>query len=297
MDVDGDGFKDIVVAPHPGDPMYWYENPRGANTHWASHEITPAGVAGLETPIVVDVFGDGRPRLVMSDAVEQSLGWYEPPADPRQPWTQMSISGPRFPGAGLFVHGIGLGDVDGDGKLDVLTGYGWYQQTSVHGTWVSHPFSFGPNLCSRMFAYDVDGDGLADVLCGNPHDYGLHYWKQARATNGADLTFTEYPIDDSISQLHALRLDDLDGDGVPEIITGKRWLAHTQIRDPGDADPAVLTFFKLRRRVGGAVTFERHDVDEDSGVGTQFAVGDVDGDRKADIVTSNKKGLFLFHQR
>jgi len=147
-----------------------------------------------------------------------------------------------------------------------------------------------------MFAYDVDADGAADVICSRPHDYGLHWWRRDRASLGAEPTFIDVLIDDSVSQMHALRLDDLDGDGVPEIITGKRWWAHFATNDPGVGDPAVLVYYSIKRD-HGAVTFTKHVVDDDSGVGIQFAVDDVDGDGKVDIVTSNKKGLHYFRRR
>jgi len=295
-DIDGDGWTDIIVAPHPTDVMLWYQNPKGADTRWTAHVITNVGVAGTENPIVVDLFGDGGYELLMGDATNSVLGWYTPAADVNAPWVLHPISGPAFPPAAAYVHGMGAGDVDGDGKLDVLTGSGWFQQTGDRALWKWHPFAFGPSACSRMFAYDVDADGAADVICSRPHDYGLHWWRRDRASLGAEPTFIDVLIDDSVSQMHALRLDDLDGDGVPEIITGKRWWAHFATNDPGVSDPAVLVYYSIKRD-HGAVTFTKHVVDDDSGVGIQFAVDDVDGDGKVDIVTSNKKGLHYFRRR
>jgi hypothetical protein len=295
-DVDGDGWTDLVVAPHPSplpsSAMYWYANPGGADVHWTPHIIVPDGV-GLETPIVVDLFGTGQPVLVMTESVQGYLAWFTPPADPTQPWVMHPINGPDYPGAGVYTHGIGVGDVNRDGRLDVMTGYGWFEQTADQTVFIAHPFAFGPNpaACSRMWAYDFDGDGLNDILCSRPHDYGIHWWQQ-QPVAGADPTFIDHVIDSTISQMHALRMDDLDGDGIPEIISGKRFWAHTPPGDPGENDPAVVTYYVIRP----GPSFERHDVDEDSGVGSQFAVADVNGDGKPDIVTSNKKGLFLFRQ-
>lgn len=294
QDVDGDGWNDIIVAPHVGDAMYWYENPKGADVHWSRHLIAPQGAPGLETPIVADLFGDGHPLLVMTDTLKGYLGWFTPPADPTQLWDLHPISGQGYVGSAGATHGIGAGDVNGDGKTDVMTSFGWFEQTSDPQTWTFHDAPLGPSppgACSRIFARDLDGDGRADLLCSRPHDYGLHWFSQA-----ADATFVDHVIDSSISQMHALRLDDLDGDGVPEIVSGKRFWAHGSGNDPGVNDPAVLVYYAIKKTPSG-VSFERHDIDSDSGIGDQFSIVDFDGDGKPDIVVSNKKGLAVFRQR
>ncbi|MGH7283634.1 MAG: FG-GAP repeat domain-containing protein [Polyangiaceae bacterium] len=297
QDIDGDGWADIIVAPHVGDAMYWYENPKAADMHWPRHLLSPQGAPGLETPIVADLFGDGRQLVVMTDTLQGVLGWFTAPADPTQPWDLHPISGPGYVGSADATHGIGVGDVDGDGRTDVMTSYGWFRQTSDPNTWAFHSTPFGsspPGACSRMFARDLDGDGLGDILCSRPHDYGLHWFSQVKGAMGS--SFVDHVIDSSISQMHALRLDDLDGDGVPEIISGKRFWAHGSATDPGVNDPAVLVYYSIIEGPGG-VSFERHDIDADSGIGDQFAIADLDGDGKSDIVTSNKKGLAVFRQR
>ncbi len=284
-DLDGDGDTDLLVAPFPTDPMYWYENPRGTG-HWTPHLVAPALSAGVETPIYADLFGDGRRVLVMGVEPSLELAWFAPAADRAAPWTRHAISAPGFVGAAHFAHGLGAGDVDGDGRLDVVTSVGWFQQTASRDAWTFHPFVFGPAECAAFFVRDLDGDGMADVVCPHPHGYGLAWWQQL--PSGA---FRERVVDASISQMHALAPFDLDGDGVPELVTGKTRYAHTY--DPGAEDASRLVFYALGR--GGALV--RHDVDDASGVGRQIAVGDVDGDGKADIAVANKNGLFLFTQR
>ncbi|HUJ61432.1 MAG TPA: VCBS repeat-containing protein [Kofleriaceae bacterium] len=281
-DLDGDGWTDLVVAPFPTDAAYWYRNP-GDDEHWTPYMIAPILSAGMETQIYVDLFGDGHRELVMGVEPQFELAYFTPGPDPTQLWDLHPISAPGFAAAGHFNHGLGAGDVDGDGKLDVLTSAGWFQQTDDREVWIPHAFSFGALECSSMFARDLDGDGLTDVICPHPHDYGIDWWQQQ-----PDGSFVDHQIDDSISQMHSAVLADLDGDGVPELVSGKTKFAHTY--DPGADDPSLLVYYELP-------SLERHVIDDDSGVGRGFTVTDLDGDGRNDIVISNKNGLFVFDQR
>jgi hypothetical protein len=302
-DFNNDGWPDILVIDFPGKPASWYENPKGAGGPWMRHQIVDS--VDNESPAFLDIDGDGKPDLVCNSHGffgYATADW----TDAAKPWTFHPIS-PKGQW-GRFTHGLGVGDVNGDGRMDLLEKDGWWEQPvslANDPVWTFHPFPFAPDGAAQMFACDVNGDGLNDVItCLNPHGYGL-VWYEQRRENGA-ISFIRHMIAgkdaaDSphgvhFSQPHSMALADVDGDGLLDIVTGKRFWAHGRNGpDPESHDsPAVLYWFQLVRLKGGQVDFIPHLIDDDSGVGTQVVAGMIQGSHYPDIVVGNKKGTFLF---
>jgi len=302
-DFNGDGWPDILVIDFPGKAAHWFENPKGAGGHWASHLILDS--VDDESPTFLDINGDGKPDLVCIH--EGCFGYAAADwSDPSKPWKFHPIT----PNGkwGKFTHGLGVGDVNGDGRMDLLEKDGWWEQPpSLENdpVWIFHPFPFAPGGAAQMFAYDVNGDGLNDVItCLNPHGYGLVWWEQSRA--GTNITFKQHIIMAQtetgsrfgvhFSQPHSMALVDVDGDGLLDIVTGKRFWAHGRNGlDPESHDfPAVLYWFQLVRHANGHADFVPHLIDDDSGVGTQVVAGNIVNQKFPDIVVGNKKGTFLF---
>lgn len=295
-DVDTDGFDDLIVVGPPGNDAGWCRNPQGADVHWDCHPIidNAATMTAGESPAMVDVFATGAPSLVMGLDPERFLALVTPGASPELLWDVEAVSARGFLPAAQ--HGLGLVDINADGRLDVVTGAGWLEQPAVPaGAWPWHPVEICPNNCAHIAGFDINADGLVDLVGTSPHGYGAWWFEQRIASAGAEPTFTPHLIDDTVSQTHAARLVDLDGDGAPELITGKRWRAHF-MGDPGTDDPIVLVVYQYAR-AEGAVTWTRIDVDADSGIGNQFEVIDVSADGKPDIVVATRKGVFVFTQR
>jgi len=297
-DFDSDGDADILSIPMPGRDAVWYENP-GNHTNpepWKGHAALAA--VDNESPVLTDLTGDGHPELV---CLHQGRYGYASPdrSAPTEPWKFVAIS-PDL-GHGRFTHGLGVGDVNGDGRPDLLERDGWWEQSEAAGQLFQfHPVPFAASGGSQMFAYDFDGDGDQDVVSvKNAHAYGLFWFEQHRKEDL--IHFTPHmilpdtppasPDEPSISQMHALALADMDGDGIQDIVTGKRYWAHGG-RDPGARQPPVLVWFRTVR-TGAGVSFDRQIIHPRVGVGTQLTVADLAGDGDPDIIVGNKLGTFV----
>jgi hypothetical protein len=307
-DLNGDGYPDLIVIDFPGAPCYWFENPKGdPNAHWKQHTIWHS--ACNETPQYVDLFGTGKRVLVMgtqpkdgkADGNEGQMAWFAPGKDPTEPWEMHPISAPSesgkpVPGTFRFSHGLGVGDVNGDGRPDVICTGGWWEQPAKaeDKPWAFHPADLGV-ACADIYAYDVDGDGKADLLCSCAHQYGIWAFTQKPGKDGNPAFVKQDLFPDLVSETHALQFVDINGDGLKDLVTGKRFWSHGK-NEPGSDKAAMLYWFEAKKDKDGITTFTPHVIDDDSGVGTQFTVADVNGDGLPDVVTSNKKGTFLFEQ-
>jgi hypothetical protein len=303
-DFNKDKWNDILIIGFPGKDTSWYENPKGVDRHWTRHRVFDQ--TDNESPTFADLTGDGKPELVC--ITKGQYGYAEPDWNaPEKPWRFRPISPNNK--YGNFTHGMGIGDVNGDRRLDVLEKNGWWEQpASLAGDpeWTFHKQPFGSGG-SQMYAYDVNGDGSNDIITAlAAHEFGLSWFEQVR--NGTAISFREHVImgkeaKDSkygvkFSEPHAIDLVDMDGDGLKDILTGKRFWSHGRTGDPDRNDAAVIYWFQLTRNPDKSVDYIPYLIDSDSGVGTQVVAGDVNKDGLPDIVVGNKKGTYVhIHQK
>ena len=324
-DVNGDGKLDIISGE------YWYEAPHWTPHHFRDLPFTNGYIDNF-SDLPIDVDGDGRIDVVSCSWFRRSLRWWKNPGHEGK-WTEQVIEegrpiefaflvdldkdgkaheilpefgDPKAPLAWFelknhtfvkhivsdksYGHGIGAGDVNGDGRTDIITPKGWFEapRDVRSGQWVFHP-DFDLGGTGFIYAVDINGDGRNDIITSAAHDYGIFWMEQ-----GPDHQWTKHMIDDTWSQAHAMTMIDLNHDGRPDFLTGKRYMAHDH--DPGAREPLGIYWYEFLKGDNGQPVWVKHIIDYSSraGGGMQMPVADLDGDGGLDFVAPGKSGLFLF---
>lgn len=311
VDVDHDGLPDLVTTGWISNGVWWYRNPgpkaTAAGTMWKAQKITDS--YDTEGGAFADINGDGKPDLALAHYDRNGVLWID--------FSKEKPVVHHLGGREQDGHGIGVADINGDGKADVLTTHGWFEQIDAdkdqwkwHGDWDIGDAGF------PILGYDVNHDGKLDLIYGQGHGYGLYWLEQAGTTDKP--LWIRHTIDESFSQSHALLLADIDDDGVPELITGKRYRGHSG-DDPGSYDPVVVYAYKLPTKAqldaaksnsestkgemdtmriadsSADPVFTRYalSVNGTASAGTQFIATDIDHDGDIDIASAGKLGVHV----
>jgi hypothetical protein len=309
-DFNGDGWPDIISTNYGSLGVTLYVNP-GAdhNRRWEKFQVVKE--VQSEVAVLADVDGDGKPEIVYMGGGQ--VRYAKPdPANPTGLWIVKNVSEKGYGTA----HGIGVGDINGDGRKDIVTAYGWWEgpKDPATGTWKYHPAEFGRYGRgimggAEMGVYDVNGDGLPDVVTAlNAHGWGLAWFEQKRDGQG-NISFVRHMIADDLttkaenaggvvfSEPHASAFADINGDGIPDFIVGKRYLSHVNtFLDPDPFGQPVLYTYKTVRdaKAPGGARFVPELIDNESGAGSNFVAVDLNHDGAVDIVTPTRFGTFVF---
>jgi Domain of Unknown Function (DUF1080)/FG-GAP-like repeat len=308
-DFTGDGWPDVITATFGGGAgVQLYVNPKGEGRRWDKYTVVKS--VQSEIAVLRDIDGDGKPEFVY--AGEGYVRYAKPdPANPTGPWIIHNVSEKGY-GVG---HGIGVGDINGDGRMDIVNPYGWWEQPAAGSNqeaWTYHPEVFarygrGMMGGSVMAVYDVNGDGLNDVVTSlNAHGWGLAWFEQKRDAQGK-ISFVEHMVMDdfstknaggvTFSELHGSTFADVDGDGIPDFIVGKRYFSHLDTNlDPDPRDSPVLYWYKTVRdpKAPGGAQLIPHLIDNHSGSGSDVLAVDLNQDGAMDIVTATRFGTFIY---
>jgi hypothetical protein len=309
-DFTGDGWPDIISTNYGSLGVTLYVNP-GANMNRRWEKFQVVKEVQSEVATLRDVDGDGKPEIVYMGGGQ--VRYAKPdPANPTGPWMIKNVSEKGFGTA----HGIGVGDINGDGRMDIVTAYGWWEgpKDPANDTWNYHPAVFaryGRGIMGGavMGVYDVNGDGLLDVVTAlNVHGWGLAWFEQKRSSTG-EISFVKHMIADDLttkaenaggvvfSEPHASAFADVNDDGIPDFIVGKRYLSHVNtFLDPDPFGQPVLYAYKTVRdpKAPGGARFVPELIDNESGAGSDILAVDLNHDGAVDIVTATRFGTFIF---
>jgi hypothetical protein len=280
MDVNEDGKMDFITGGWFEGTLVWKENP-GDGSEWTTHEIAKTG--NIETTRGFDIDGDGVLEI-LPNTPGKELAYYKK-------------TGPnqfeKYPVAEMHGHGLGFGDINGDGRGDLVISEGWLEAPSdlKTGKWILHSdFNLG-DASIPMIVTDVNSDGMADIIVGQAHGYGLFWMEQKK--EGNQISFVKHEIDPYQAQYHTMEWVDIDNDGQNELVTGKRYRAHNG-KDPGGKDYAGLYYFKWNGESFTKNVISYGPLGEGKGSGLYISIADLDGDGWKDIVVAGKDGLVVF---
>jgi dienelactone hydrolase len=289
LDINGDGWLDLISANYRSQSIYWVEHPGPSLGPWRSHVVDRPGA--METGRLADIDGDGRLDL-LPNGLEFAAWWEINAAEQTPKWVRHEL--PRE----IAGHGIGFGDLDGDGRGDIVASRGWLKAPADPrtGRWVFRPeFRLDRDGSIPILVLDVDQDGDNDIVWGRGHTIGL-YWLEQKSDRaaGANSTWERHAIDTSWSQPHSILLADIDSDGQQDLVAGKRYMGHDG-KDPGEFDPLVAYWYTFD--VGKRV-WRRNVISAGSpaGFGLDPKAADLDDDGDTDIVVSDRSGLYWFEQ-
>jgi len=294
LDVNGDGRPDFITGGWWGNTIRWRENPGDPKKTWPEHII--AEVGNVETTRAWDIDGDGVPEILANTPGNPEVAYYKLITDNSGKGTGAfrKVTVFRFPDGQRQGHGLGCGDIAGNGRMDIVLATGWLEAPAnpEQGPWTWHPDfpkpPWGWAASIPMLVVDVNGDGRNEIITGNGHGYGL-WWSERRA----DGSWVHHPIDPFNAQYHDLQWADIDGDGQPELVTGKRHRAHCG-NEAGEWDDLGIYYFKWTGEGFAKQVIDYGPIGTGKGCGIHFALADLRGSGRLDLVAPGKEGLVVY---
>jgi hypothetical protein len=275
-DLTGNGYLDVINGGDSrSDEISWWENPGGASERWRRRLIAKTAHSQFHDTAIGDVTGDGSMSLVFTNQ-RGGTTLYRIPLhqDPTvSPWsgieaiaTQLTEPNPCREEGVQPEEGLSIGDIDGDGRNEVVCGTHWYKRTGrQESIWEAHRFAAG-YITTKVAIGDIDGDGVNEIVLseGDPCVYGKTQggklaWFKPRDDIAA--LWEEHVLEDLLLDAHSLQLGDISGSGRLDILVGEvgmvDWETDAYVRRP----PRIVVYENQ-----GQASFVRHVVDEGTGI-------------------------------
>ncbi len=286
LDVNNDGWTDLINVNWRSRSIYWIEHPGPALGEWKKHLVAEPGA--METGRLYDIDGDGRLDILPRGG--NFSAWWEllpsePKAEPK--WVRHNLPQP------VSGHGGGFGDINGDGRGDIIGPNGWLEAPVDRrkGEWTWHAeFDLGQASILVIVA-DVDEDGDADLVYALGHNYGVYWLEQTK--EAGTRAWKKHLIDDTWSVGHSPLWVDMDNNGRKEFVNGKRYQAH-ELRDPGAKDPQVMYRYEFDPATRKFQRYEMMTKGGPAGIGLDPRAIDLDGDGDLDLIVPGRSGLYWF---
>ncbi|MBF0244679.1 MAG: VCBS repeat-containing protein [Planctomycetes bacterium] len=298
LDVNGDGRMDFITGGWWGENLRWRENPGQAGKPWPTTVI--GKTSNVETTRGWDLDADGIIEIVPNTPPSREVLFFKLKTDENGKgtgeFTKHVIY--EFPEGQTQGHGLGCGDIAGNGRMDIVLCRGWLEapENPLMEPWIWHEDfpqpAWGWAASIPMLVVDVNGDGLSDLIVGNAHGYGL-WWVEQKRVKGKR-TWIPHPIDPCNAQYHDLIWADIDGDGKPELVTGKRHRAHCG-NESGEWDDLGIYYFKWTGEGFSKQVIDYGPIGSGKGVGIHFALADLRGTGRLDLIAPGKEGLFVYY--
>ncbi len=215
-DINGDGWIDIFsgskILINTGKPL---------SEQFKEYDI---GAIYSHDSEFAEIDGDGKMDAI-ANCDKSGLFWYEIPDDPTKQWISHTIAKADFHEIHGGVSPEAVGDMDGDGDSDVVTGEAWYENVDGKGIeWKQHKsIEFGEHhrygLAVKTWVIDLDGDGDMDfVQAEADHPDGRVAWFE----NDGSGNWTRHIIKQKGDKqdFHSLIVADFDLDGDPDVFSG-----------------------------------------------------------------------------